>query len=114
VRRHLILVITLFALLWHGVAGASLRVLTDVAEGAEHAGLHWTETSHHHDDEGGIELDDSSASVAHMAMDGTAPTILTFEQLDFPRVPLVHSQPGYVPPCLTTPALAPIQRPPKF
>jgi hypothetical protein len=113
-RRSLVLALTLFALLWQGVAGASLRVWSDMAEGAEHAGLHWTETSHHHDDDGGYEVDDSSASIAHLAMDGTAPTILTIKHLEVPRIRLMHGQPSYAPLPLASPYLAPFQRPPRF
>ncbi len=101
------------ALLWHGIVGASPHAWSDLAEDAEHAELHWTETSHHHDDDGGVELDDSSASAAHMAMDGTTPTILTFEQLDIPRLPLRHDQPSYKALPLTAPYLAPLPKPPR-
>lgn len=112
-HRSLILVLTLLALLWHGVAGASLRVWADMAEGEEHAGLHWTETSHHHDDDGDVQLDDSPASIIHIAVDGAIPTILSFESLDVPLVPLVHAKPSYLALPLTVPYLVPFQRPPR-
>lgn len=113
-NRSLVLLLTLFALLWHGVAGATLRVGLDASDSAEHASLHWTETGHHHDDHGGIELDESAASIVHIAMDGSAPTILDSAQLDVPHVRLMYVQPTYAPLPLAAPYLAPLQKPPRF
>lgn len=113
-HRSFVLLLTLFALLWHGIASASLGVGLDAADGAAHAVLHWTETGHHHDDHGGYELDDSAASTAHIAMDGSAPTILDIGPLVVPNVRGMSVQPSYAQPTLAAPCLAPIQKPPRF
>ena len=112
--RSLVLLLTLIALLWHVVAGASLRVWNVPADDAAHAALHWMEASHHHDDDGGLQLDDSAASMVHMAMDGTVSSVLHFASLEVPRITLVHAQPGYAAPPLNAPYLVPLQRPPRF
>lgn len=70
-RRPLVLLLLLFSLFWQAVALAG-HVTSPVAEDAEqaHALLHWQEAAHHHDEDGGVHLDDSQDAVQHIALDG--------------------------------------------
>jgi len=80
-----VILILLFSMLWQSVAmarmGSTVNVLVDV----QHAALHWQEEGHHHHEDGSYQLDDSTASAQHLAveqlsasMEMTAPSSLDF------------------------------------
>lgn len=88
-RRTLVLLAVLFAMLWKSVAlartGSSVNVLGDL----EHAAPHWQEEGHHHHDYGSYHVDDSNESVQHVVADHlTASAALTGStDPDFPPAP---------------------------
>jgi hypothetical protein len=117
VQRSLILLVTLLAMLWHGMAGAGVRVWSDAlsghTQGAVHASLHWADVSHHHHDDGSIAEDDSPASVQHMTTDGSVGSIAPFPDASPTPVPAAQAAPSYLAPPLPRPYLDPLQRPPR-
>ncbi len=73
-RRTAVLIVMLFAMFWQSVAlarvGSSVNALAD----QEHTALHWQEVSHHHLEDGSLQLDDSKESVQHVLSDHLSAT----------------------------------------
>lgn len=113
-RRTAILIVTLFAMLWQTVAlgrvGSSVNVFSDLA----HAALHWSETSHHHGDDGHLHFDQSHESSQHIHIDPVSSTVA----LLLPTFPLVLPAPRNAVPdtadlLMPPPDLAGLLRPPR-
>lgn len=66
-RRSLVLLVMLFAMLWQSVALARIGSTVNPLADMQHAALHWQGESHHHHDDGSYQLDDSNESTQHMA-----------------------------------------------
>lgn len=73
-RRTVILVFMLFAMLWQSVALARIGSTVNAMADPEHAAMHWQEAGHHHVD-GSYHLDDSNESAQHILMDHTGSSL---------------------------------------
>jgi hypothetical protein len=88
-RRTVVLLLVLFAMLWQNAAlarpGSTMYVLADL----EHAALHWQEEGHHHHDDGSYHVDDSNESVQHVIADHVTASaaIMGSTDQDFPSAP---------------------------
>jgi len=112
-RRNLILIVALAALLWQGVAGVSLSALGKAATDAAHAALHWKDVGHHHHADGSVHADASQASIEHVALDGShvVASTLAVSSLSF-ALPLT-GLPRYWAERLPNPFSDPLHRPPR-
>lgn len=90
--RFVFLVAFLCAVLWQ--SGDLVRTSAGGLGDQAHAALHWHETSHHHLEDGSIQLDDSTESVLHVLGEPAtaSPTLPTRPQHDI--APLASSPPG--------------------
>lgn len=113
-QRKLLILLALVAVLWQGIAGASVQAFAQVAQDAEHAALHWDEVGHHHHDDGSYHQDDSIASVVHVAMDGSnANAVVDFGTSNVVPVPQASAQPLYLVGTVPYPYIDPLHRPPR-
>jgi len=112
-RRKLVLLVAVWALLWQGVAGAGLPALAKASADAVHAALHWKDVGHHHHADGSIHADASQASFEHVALDGShvVASPVAAPQLAFP-LPLA-GLPHYWADSLPNPYTDPLHRPPR-
>ena len=112
-RRKLVLLVAVWALLWQGVAGAGLPALAKASADAVHAALHWNDVGHHHHADGSIHADASAASFEHVALDGSQvlASAVAAPQLAFP-LPLT-GLPLYWADALPSPHPDPLRRPPR-
>jgi len=113
-RRAVVLLVMLFAMLWQSAALARVGSTVNVLADLEHAALHWQESGHHHHDDGSYHLDDSKESAQHVLSDHVTATtaLLVTASHDFPL--LGSAAPGglHVRP-VPDPALDGLLRPPR-
>ena len=64
-----IILILLFAMLWHAVALARNGPMLGAVADLSHFELHWQDEGHHHHDGGDKHVDDSAESVQHLVSD---------------------------------------------
>lgn len=83
-RRPLVLLAVLLAMLWQSLAMAGVGSTVNFLVDLEHAALHWHEEGHHHHDDGSYHLDDSKEAVQHVLADQVSST--TALLLDAPRI----------------------------
>jgi len=114
-RRSVVLLVMLFAMLWQSVAmarpGSTVNALVDL----EHALLHWQEEGHHHHEDGSYHQDDSKESVQHVVTDHLNASLAqaVASSHDFP--PLGSAAPnGQHERLVPNPALDGLLRPPRF
>jgi len=112
-RRNLVLIVAVLALLWQGLAAAGLPSLAKVAADAAHAALHWKDVAHHHHADGSVHADTSQASLEHVALDGSHVVALPLAvaSLSF-SLPLA-GLPNYWAERLPNPFSDPLHRPPR-
>jgi len=112
-RRKLVLVVAMLALLWQGLAGAGLPSLAKVAADAAHAALHWQDVAHHHHADGSVHADASQASLEHVVLDGShlvaSPLAVASLSFSLPLAGLPHYWAGHLP----NPFSDPLHRPPR-
>ena len=68
-NRVAVLLVVLFAMVWHSASLASIGSPVNALADLEHAVLDWHGEAHHHHDGGSFHLDDSKESVHHVAPD---------------------------------------------
>lgn len=68
-RRPAVLIALVFAMLWQSLALAHGGLRGSALGDLAHAALHWQGLSHHHLDDGSLQLDDSTESERHLATD---------------------------------------------
>ena len=73
-RRSAVLFVMLFAMLWQSVALARVGSTVNALADQEHTALHWQEVSHHHPEDGSLQMDDSKESVQHVLSDHVSAT----------------------------------------
>lgn len=113
-RRSSIVVVMLFALLWQSLAMARIGSTVNALHDLGHAALHWQEEAHHHLADGSYQVDDSSESTQHVAMDhqNVSMALMAASAHDFLRLGAgapagVHEAPA------PDPALDGLLRPPR-
>ena len=86
--RTVVVLVTLFAMLWQSVALARIGSTVNVMADLEHAALHWQEEAHHHHQDGSYHLDDSKDSAQHVLCDHLAAVsaLLVTSAHDFPSL----------------------------
>ena len=115
-RRPVIVLVVLFAMLWQSITlarpGSTVRLLEDF----EHAALHWQAAGHHHHDDGTYHVDDSSESVQHVVTDhasASAAALIASIDHDFAIAP--SEKPSALRQALVThPFLDGLLRPPRL
>lgn len=112
--RTIALALAVLALLWQGLAGASMQGWAAVAADARHAALHWHDVAHHHHDDGSYTEDDSVDSVLHVALDGGLQAALVVAMPALSVAVATHVAPAYRQSRLPAPVLDPFQRPPRM
>ena len=114
-RRSAVLLVMLFAMLWHSVAMARIGSTVNVLADLEHATLHWLEEAHHHHEDGSYHQDDSKESVQHMVTDHLNAS-LALAGATSPDVPSLRSAApdGMREQCVPSPALGCLFRPPRL
>lgn len=76
-RRSAVLLVLMFALVWQALALARPGSTVNLLDDAAHAALHLQGAGHHHDEDGGVRPDDSTAALMHALGDSVgSPTAL--------------------------------------
>ncbi|MBI5722274.1 MAG: hypothetical protein HZC37_31750 [Burkholderiales bacterium] len=84
-RRPIVLLAVLIAMLWQSVALARSGFTVNAPGDLRHAALHWQGAAHHHHEDGSFHLDDSSESIQHLIADHltAAPALPSASAHDF-------------------------------
>ena len=82
--RRWVVIFVLAGMCWQAVGLPGLGALASVGDGATHAFFHWSESAHHHHDDGTYDQDDSDEAVRHVLSDDalTAPALCSAADSD--------------------------------
>jgi hypothetical protein len=85
VLRRFVLLVVLAGLFWQGMGVAGRGGLASAGEDVAHALLHWSESAHHHHDDGSYHQDHSDDAVRHVLADDalTAPALCLAPFMNF-------------------------------
>jgi hypothetical protein len=93
-RRPVVLLLVMFAMLWQSVAllrpGSTVSTRADLV----HAALHWQEEAHHHHHDGTWHLDDTQASTLHVHADHVTTTTALLPAMSHHFPPSAAARPG--------------------
>ena len=113
-QRTLALVLLMVSFLWQALAVAGQLPLLAPSEEMEHAVLHWEQAGHHHNDDGTLQVDESTESLIHIASDGVANAVPMLIGEEFRFQPRGSFPPrGAVAISLPQPLLDGLRRPPR-
>lgn len=112
--RRLAMFFVMLSVFWQALAVAGQMPVFASHEALEHAAMHLQEEGHHHNDDGAVELDESSDSKLHMMANGMPSAALEAFTLSVP-VPDWGSSPlcPVVDSMLPHPILEGLRRPPR-
>lgn len=85
--RRIVLFLVLAGMFWQAMGVAGRGALAGVGEDVAHVLLHWSESAHHHHEDGSYDQDGSDEAVRHVLADDalTAPALcLTPDGTFFP------------------------------
>ena len=113
-RRPVVLLVMLFAMLWQSVAlariGSSVNALADL----EHTALHLQQEAHHHHEDGSYHLDESYESTQHLLTDHLSMTVELLISSCRLFLPLGSTPPGVLHhTTVASPVLDGLLRPPR-
>lgn len=73
-RRGVIVFLFMLSAFWQAAALAGHALALAQQEERLHSAMHLQEVAHHHEDDGTVVIDDSQASIQHVALDGSVGT----------------------------------------
>lgn len=113
-RRFFLLALLLVSLAFQGLAVAAQRLLVEHG-GHGHAILHLQEIAHHHHDgNDGVVVDNSAASISHVAGDGALGALAVLPMVaGVDPVPTSNAPPQWQSTFASSPDLAGLRRPPR-
>jgi hypothetical protein len=112
--RRLAMFFVMLSVFWQALAVAGQMPVFASHEALEHAAMHLQEEGHHHNDDGAVELDESSDSKLHMMANGMPSAAVEAFTLSVPAPDWGSSPPSAaLDSILPHPILEGLRRPPR-
>ena len=92
VMRRFVLLLLVAGVFWQAIGMAGRGAIASAGEDLAHALAHWSESAHHHHDDGTFESDDSDDAVRHVLADNTltAPALCLSAGMVFGTASMPH------------------------